>query len=124
MSPPEIKHILHAMLQLQGITRYYLLNKEETRAIEEMEDKINLGVLEAVKHQYCVCLVHDSSWRIPTQSIVKKVNGEIIFPPVAFPEVPAKNVVSSSPGMKVHEFLCKRVRVEGDEATLLIGFDL
>ncbi len=124
MQPPEIKHILHAMLQLQGITRHYLLNKEEARAIEEMEDPFNLGVLEAVKHQYCVCLVHDSSWRIPTQSIVKRVNGELIFPPVAFPEVPAKNVVSSSPGMKVHEYLCKRVRVEGDEATLLIGFDL
>ena len=124
MQPSEIKHILHAMSQLQGITRYYLLNKEEARAIEEMEDPFNLGVLEAVKHQYCVCLVHDSSWRIPTQSIVKKINGEIIFPPVAFPEVPAKNVVSSSPGMRVHEYLCKRVRVEGDEATLLIGFDL
>ncbi|QQR92451.1 MAG: hypothetical protein IPJ89_04855 [Candidatus Iainarchaeum archaeon] len=124
MEPTEIKHIIHAMLQLQGITRYYLLNKEEARAIEEMEDPFNLGVLEAVKHQYCVCLVHDSSWRIPTQSIVKKINGEIVFPPVAFPEVPAKNVVSSSPGMKVHEYLCKRVRVEGDEATLLIGFDL
>lgn len=124
MSAPEIKHIIHAMMQLQGITRYYLLNKEEMQAISEMEDRQNWGVLDAVKHKYCVCLVHDSSWRIPTQSIVKKVNGEIIFPPVAFPEVPAKNVVSSSPGMKVHEFLCKRVPVSGDEATLLIGFDM
>lgn len=124
MDAPEIKHILHAMMQLQGITRSYVLNKTEARAIEEMEDRCNWGVLEAVKHQYCVCLVHDSTWRIPTQSIVKKIEGEIIFPPVAFPEIPAKNVVSSSPGVKVHTYLSQRVRIEGDEATLLIGFDL
>lgn len=122
--PKDIKHIIHRLDLLQGITRHYLLSPEEQRYISAHEDESNLGVREAVKRTYCVCLVHDSTWREPTQRIVKQENGEIIFPPVVFPEVPAKNVVSSSPGLAVHQFLMKKVRVEGDEATLLIGFDL
>lgn len=119
-----IKHILHQLEKLQGITRYYVLQPDDQAFVSREEDENNLGVHEAVKRKYCVCLVHDSSWREPTQTIVKKENGEIVFPPVVFPEVPAKNVVSSSPGLTVHTYLSKKVRVEGDEATLLIGFDL
>lgn len=122
--PKEIKHILHQLSLLQGITRHYLLTHDEKDFVSQNEDPKNVGVLEAARRQFCVCLVHDSSWREPTQTIVRKENGEIIFPPVVFPEVPAKNVVSSSPGIRVHEWLTKKVRVEGDEATLLIGFDL
>lgn len=122
--PKEIKHILHRLQLLQGITRIYLLSSEEKKFISINEDENNLGVREAVKRTYCVCAVHDSTWREPAQSIVRQENGEIFFPPVVFPEVPAKHVVSSSPGLNVHDYLAKRVRIEGDEATLLIGFDL
>jgi hypothetical protein len=125
MSPPqEIKHIIHGLSRLQGITRYYLLTPDEKEYIIRHEDAQNLGVLEAAGRQHCVCLIHNSSWREPTQTIVKKEKGEIIFPPVVFPEVPAKNVVSSSPGLAIHTWLSKKVRVEKEEATLLIGFDL
>ncbi|MEK6970931.1 MAG: hypothetical protein AABW68_04570 [archaeon] len=120
----SIKHILYQLDQLQGITRHYVLTPEDIRFIQENEDENNQGVREAVKRDYCVCLVHDSRWREPVQTIVKKEDGEIIFPPVVFPEVPAKNVVSSSPGIETHTYLAQKVRVEGDEATLLIGFDL
>ncbi len=123
-TPREIKHILYLLDQLPGITRHYLLTPIEQKFVNDTESENNAGVHEAAKRMFCVCLVHDSSWREPTQTIVKKENGEIVFPPVVFPEVPAKNVVSSSPGLEVHEWLTKRVRVEGDEATLLIGFDL
>lgn len=122
--PREIKHILHRIRQLQGITRLYLLNDEEKNYISLNEDEKNLGVHEAVKRQFCVCAVHDSTWREPAQTIVRQENGEIVFPPVVFPEVPARHVVSSSPGLSVHEYLSKKVRVESGEATLLIGFDL
>jgi hypothetical protein len=124
VDPKPIKHILHQLEKLPGITRIYVLSTEDQSFVQGNEDENNLGVLEAVKRHYCVCLVHDSSWREPTQTIVKKENGEVVFPPVVFPEVPAKNVVSSSPGLAVHTYLAKKVRVEGDEATLLIGFDL
>lgn len=122
--PKEVKHIIHQLDLLQGITRYYLLSPADQQYVLAHEDESNLGVHEAVRRKYCVCLVHDSTWREPTQRIVKEENGEIIFPPVVFPEVPARNVVSSSPGLEVHTWLSKKVRVEGDEATLLIGFDL
>jgi hypothetical protein len=122
--PSEIKHIVHRLSNLQGITRYYVLSKEDCRFVSKNEEKTNLGVLEAVKRSYIVCLVHDSSWRDPTQPIVKREDGKVIFPPVVFPEVAANNIVSSSPGVAVHNFLCKKIRVGGDEATLLIGFDL
>lgn len=125
MEPPkEIKHILHQLSLLQGITRQYLLSNDEKAHVSAREEQTNLGVLEAAKRQYCVCLVHDSSWREPTQRIVKNEDGKVIFPPVVFPEVPAKHVVSSSPGLEIHQWLSKKVRIEGDEATLLIGFDL
>ncbi len=122
--PREVKHIIHQLSLLQGITRYYLLSADEKKHVTAHEDANNLGVLEAARRQYCVCLIHDSNWREPVQNIVKKENGEIVFPPVVFPEVPAHNVVSSSPGIEIHGWLSKKVRVEGDEATLLIGFDL
>lgn len=122
--PQEIKHIIHRLANLQGITRYYILQSKDREYIQKNEEKTNLGVLETVKRKYVVCLVHDSTWREPTQTIVKKENGEIIFPPVVFPEVVARNIVSSSPGIIIHQYLSKKIRVEGDEATLLIGFDL
>ena len=109
-APREVKHIIHQLSLLQGITRYYLLSTDEKKHVKEKEDENNL--------------VHNSQWREPTQNIVKKENGETVFPPVVFPEVPAHHVVSSSPGLEIHEWLAKKVRVEGDEATLLIGFDL
>ena len=122
--PPEIKHIVHRLSNLQGITRYYILSKEDCEFVSKNEEKKNLGVIEAIKRNYVVCLIHDSDWREPTQPIVKKEDGEIIFPPVVFPEVVANNIVSSSPGIDVHNFLCKKIQVDEDEATLLIGFDL
>jgi hypothetical protein len=122
--PKEIKHILHRIRLLQGITRIYVLDEAEKKFIAQQEDENNLGVREAVKRQFCVCAVHDSNWREPAQNIVKQEKGEIVFPPVVFPEVPAHNVVSSSPGLNVHDYLSKKVRIENDEATLLIGFDL
>ncbi|MDP2666255.1 MAG: hypothetical protein Q8P05_02025 [Candidatus Diapherotrites archaeon] len=120
----EIKHILYQLSCLQGITRYFVLTPEDCAYVREHEDATNLGVLEAVGRKYCVCVIHDSTWREPTQKIVHQGNGEIIFPPVVFPEVPAKNVVSSSPGLGVHDYLCQHIKVIGDEATLLIGFDI
>ncbi|MFH0970865.1 MAG: hypothetical protein V1776_05440 [Candidatus Diapherotrites archaeon] len=125
MEPPkEIKHIVHQLSILPGITRWYVLNDNEKKYIMNNEDVNNEGVKESVKRQYCICLIHDSAWREPTQTIVKKENGEIIFPPVVFPEVPAKNVVSSSPGIAIHTWLAQKVRIEKEEATLLIGFNL
>ncbi|MEK6820940.1 MAG: hypothetical protein AABY11_00895 [archaeon] len=123
-TPREIKHIVHHLSHLRGITREYVLNEEEKKFVSAHEDPNNLGVREAVKRKYCVCLLHDDRWREPTQTIVKQENGGIIFPPVVFPEVAAKNVVSSSPGLKIHTWLSTRVRVEPNEASLLIGFDL
>ncbi|MEK6902967.1 MAG: hypothetical protein AABX02_05275, partial [archaeon] len=99
-SPREIKHILYLLDQLPGITRHYLLTPIEQKFVHDRENENNVGVREATKRMFCVCLVHDSSWREPTQTIVRKENGEIVFPPVVFPEVPAKNVVSSSAGIQ------------------------
>ncbi len=122
--PKEIKHIIRRISELPGITRWYVLSADDKKYVNEKEDENNLGVREAVKRKYCVCAVHDSNWREPTQNIVRQEKGEIVFPPVVFPEVPAHNVVSSSPGIEIHDYLAKKIRVETDEATLLIGFDL
>ncbi|MBI4043529.1 MAG: hypothetical protein HY393_01830 [Candidatus Diapherotrites archaeon] len=120
----RIKHVIHALSQVQGLNSFYVLTEEDKKQVERMEPPLNAGVHEALKRQYVVCCTHDETFREPTQVIVKQKAGEAYFPPVSFPEVPAKNVVSSSPSEHAHEYLCEKMVVKPLEATLLIGFDI
>ena len=120
----RIKHVLHALSQVQGLTAFYILTLEDKHEVQRMEPLSNAGVHEALKRQYVVCCTHNENLREPTQVIVKRKAGEVYFPPVSFPEVPAKNVVSSSPSDKAHDYLCNKMTVKPLEATLLIGFDI
>ena len=122
--PVEIRHIVNRLEQIQGLTSFYLLNSEDRKTISEIEPENNLGVHECLKKQFVLCCTHDSNFREATQKIVVKMHGEKILPPISFPEVPARNVVSSSPGIKSHLYLAEKVHCKKGNATLLIGFDL
>ena len=78
--------------------------------------------MDALKRPYTIVLTHDSSFRQPAGPIVV----DNAFPPVPFPEVKAKSVVSSSPSKKVHKYLIDKfnLSLNKEEATLLIGFEL
>ena len=123
MSPQEIFRQLQTVKGLKPLT--YLEDKHK-KFVESHEQKNNLGVFDALKRQHTLLLVHDSSFRDPAGPIVQKYISGVIFPSVPFPEVEAKNVISSSPSREVHEKLLKQLHlsVTPQEATLLIGFDL
>jgi hypothetical protein len=70
-------------------------------------------------------VVHDSSFRDADSNIVLKRWKKILFPWISFHEVKQKNTVSSSPCLKVHNYLKpKFINTNKNDATILIWFDL
>ena len=121
----KVRDIITSLSQVRGLSNVALLKGEDKDIIRNLEDEENEGVLSCLDKQFTLVLTHNSDFRDPEGEIVKKENGKIIFPPIPFSEVNAKNVVSSSPNKDTHEFLVKQYDlVLTDEATLLIGFDL
>lgn len=119
----SVKSIIDSLRNVKGLTDFYILDSQDTDFIKLNEDKNNLGVLEAVSRKHVIAVVHDSTWRKPAGKIVSEEKGKLVFPPVPFPEIKEKNVVSSSPGIKVHDYLKKKMNIVGNDATLLIGWD-
>jgi|TARA_Y100000310_G_scaffold345729_1_gene468925 hypothetical protein len=120
------KEIVKKLEHIKGLYHINLINEEDKDIINNLEEENNLGVLECLDRKHVVMVTHDSNFRKPEGSIVNNNGKGISFPPVSFSEVEAKNVVSSSPTVKVHDYLMKRFELNVDEehATLLIGFDL
>ena len=120
-----IANIIENLKKVKGLDNIILLNKKDFEFIKNNEEPRNLGVFECLKRKYVVVLTHDPSFREPEDKIVRIKDKKLIFPAVQFSEVKAKDVVSSSPGKKVHDYLVKRFNLRlKDDATLLIGFDL
>lgn len=118
----DITKIIYDLRQVNGLANFNLLSDKDRFSIIALEDSRNIGVLESVKRQHTLLLTHNSSFRDPVCPIV--TNG--MFPPIPFPEVNAKSVVSSSPGIKVHNYLVNKFKMNlsHEDATLLVGFDL
>ena len=116
--------IIEDLMKVNGLDNVKLLGERLKEDISSLEEKNNIGVRECLKRKYTAILTHDSSFREPEGKIVVYKNEEIIFPAVPFSEIKAKNVVSSSPSKKVHNFIVKKLNLKlNDEATLFIGFD-
>ncbi len=121
----ELITIINRLKKVNGLHNIIKLRKTEIEYIMKNEEKRNIGVHETVSRSNVIMATHDSSFRKATNEIVMKKKGRIYFPPVKFPEIKAFNVISSSPGIKVHEYLIKRFKIKTkNEATLIIGFDL
>jgi len=120
-----INKIIDKLMQVKGLANFKLLTESQKEKIKEIVEPRNIGVQESLKREFTLLLTHDSTFRPPTTPEVIQEEGQVIFPPVPFPEVEAKDVVSSSPSEQVHNFLVKEFNLElKDEATLLIGFNL
>lgn len=110
---------------IKGISNINQLRAYDKKFIKENEDSNNLGVHACIKRKVTLMITHDSSFRDPDAKISYEERGQVYFPPVPFHEISGKNVVSSSPGEKVHNYLVERFKLKltNNEATLLIGFD-
>lgn len=119
----ELK-VIDDLRKVKGLSNFIVLDEDDRKFIKENEESNNLGVLEAVKRKYVIAFTHDSTFRKPAGEIVIEENNRRIFPPVAFPEVKRKEVVSCSPGYKVDAYLKKKMKnVKEEDASLLVGFD-
>lgn len=116
---------IERLKNIEGLGAVFYLNKKDKQKIKELEDANNHGVFEALKREITIMLTHDSKFKGPEAPIVKKIENNIVFPPVPFSEIDKKNVVSSSPSPKVHKLLIERFRLDlrNEEATLIIGYD-
>ena len=120
-----MEQVLKKLRQVKGLANFNLLHDSHKKKILELEESRNLGIKECLNRQFTLLLTHDSSFRPPTSPEVIKKENSVLFPPVPFPEVEAKDVVSSSPSKLVHDFLVKEFNLKlKNEATLIIGFNL
>ena len=120
-----LNEIIEKLKIIKGLANINVLTNQEIEAIESLEDRENLGVREAIRRSFVLILTHTSDFRGPHGEVALNLDGTILFPPVDFKEINANNVVSSCPGIKVHEYLVKKFNLNlKDEATLIIGFDL
>src|SRR3989338_2813578 len=122
----EIQKTKETLQNTIGLDNVYLLSEEDKKIIHELEEANNHGVHACIASQVTLVLTHDSRFREPVSIIVKNESNKITFPPVSFPEVKQKNVLSSSPSKEVHDFLVKHfnLRLTEEDATLLIGFEV
>ena len=121
-----IDKIIKDLERVKGLSNVKLLDQEHKKIIFALEDKNNLGVRECLRRKFTIALAHDSTFRDPVGRIVFNSGSGIVLPPVAFPEVKGRDVVSSSPSENVHRVIVEKLdmRLKEDEATLLIGFNL
>ncbi|MBT3262431.1 hypothetical protein HN992_03315 [Candidatus Woesearchaeota archaeon] len=122
----EILNIREDLNKIQGLKVLKVLDDGFKERIMKLEEANNHGVFESLTRRHTLLLSHDSSFRDPTQEIVKSDDKGISFPGISFPEINADNVISSSPGFKMHKELIDSLNLslKPNEATLLVGFDL
>lgn len=121
----KLQDIINDLKKIDGLHNIKKLTARDIKYIIKNEERRNIGVHEAVSRTNVIMVTHDSTFRKAANKIVMKKKGRIYFPPVKFPEIKAIDVVSSSPGILVHEYLVKKFKIKTNNgATLIIGFDL
>ena len=121
----KVDEIIKVLENTKGLGNVRLLYQKQKQLLLKMEDRNNHGVMECLKREFTIALTHDSTFREPAGKIVLNKDGKVILPAVPFPEVKAKDVVSSSPSTIVHDVIVKELKLNlnDEEATLLIGFN-
>ena len=120
----KIQLALQTLKSVKGIKAVGVLNQDDLDYIWKNEEEKNIGVFETLKRKIVLVCTHDEKLRPPADEIVLNRGERHVFPAVPFPELKEKNVVSCSPGKNIHEYLSKKIAVEPNDGTLLIGFDI
>ncbi|MEK6940770.1 MAG: hypothetical protein AABW49_02620 [Nanoarchaeota archaeon] len=125
----KVSKIINTLNNTPGLHSCFLLDDYDKDNIKDLEEERNIGVFECLKRQFTLMVLHNSLFREPISNIVIKNNNfadHVCFPPIHFPEINAKDVVSSSPSTRIHSFLIERFHLHpsSEDASLLIGFDL
>ncbi len=105
---------------IKGLHSPTPLKNKEINKIRKLNEPNNIGVEEVLNKKNIILVFHDSKFRKPQKKIVKKIDKEVIFPAIPFPEI--KNSISSSPSKRLHNYLIKNRKTKKDWASLLIGY--
>ena len=109
---------LAKLSKIPGLGNFHFLDRKDIIKIKELEEARNTGVFDVLEKNNVLMMTHTSEFRPPSAPIV--VNNE--FPAIKFPEI--EGAISSSPGIKVHNYLIERFSlVLTDEATLIVGWN-
>ncbi len=112
------------LVNIKWVKEIILLDQQDKDYIFANEEDNNHWVYECIKKEIVFCITHDSNFRDPDEVIVLKLWNKVIFPAVSFHEVKQKNVVSWSPGVKIHQYLSPKFHdIDEYDATILIGFN-
>ena len=114
--------ILHNIAGIIDVIELDTLTRESIRWSEEIK---NHGVHEVLRRTHILAFLHDSTFRTAAWPMTTKtISGEVYFPWVPFPEVHGKDVISASPGVKVHQYLRTFFPYATDrDATVLVGWN-
>jgi len=113
------------LLNIKWIKEVVEITDTDRRYIFEHEEDRNHGVYECLRRQVVFAATHDSTFREPDEAIVMKSWEKVVFPVIEFHEIKRNKVSSSSPGLKIHQYLEEKFENMWDyDATLLIWFDI
>jgi len=118
-----VDRVINQVKALRGIGDAVVLSEADRQYIWQHEEERNHGVFECLARDVTIAMTHNGSFRAPEGEITVEKGGKVIFPPVTFSEIKGGDVVSSSPGWAIHEYLRQKVTVHDMEATLLLGLN-
>jgi hypothetical protein len=130
-SPQKIKEnmtteiAISLIKTLPGIVDAIELSHDSRKYIHLHEEKRNSGITETLKRDCIVCFIHNSDFRDPVESLVRKDHLWVIeFPGIPFPEIVWVWVISSSPSAPIHDYLLQFFPYANPgDATVLVGWD-
>ena len=115
----------NVLLQIQWIKEVVLLGNKDRTYIFDNEEERNHGVFECLRKKVLFAITHDSTFRKPDENIVLKKWEKVIFPTVKFHEIERNWVISSSPWIKVDNYLKNKFQnLVEDDASILVWFDI
>ena len=122
----KLSAIYDELKKVNGLSNVNVLSEDDIQSILDLEDENNLAVFECINRDICLCVTHDSNFRDPLMPLSIFDKNEEVMIPQPFPEILERDVVSSSPNEKVHEYLKMKFNLDlqNEEATLLVGFNL
>lgn len=113
------------LLSIKWIKEVVLLEDKDRKYIFENEEDRNHWVYACISKKITFCITHNSEFRSADSPIVFKSWEKVIFPAVWFHEVWNSTTVSSSPGLKIHNYLSEKFNnMENNDATVLVWFDI
>ncbi|QQG38570.1 MAG: hypothetical protein HYS32_03110 [Candidatus Woesearchaeota archaeon] len=122
----KIETIMKELSLIKGLSNPILIPNKDKKELIKKEHQNNLGVLEALKKDVTLLVTHNYNFKVVEEKVYIEKEGQIFFISMPFPEIKAKDAISSSPTEDFHKFLVKkyRLKLSPEDATLLIGFNL